>query len=47
MPGTAIYRAWILSRWFTGVLSLGMALTPLASIFAHTAGSVFARWGWR
>jgi hypothetical protein len=42
MFGIAIYRARILSRWGAGVLILGMALTPLASIFPHTAGSVFA-----
>ncbi|WP_139386213.1 hypothetical protein [Arthrobacter sp. P2b] len=40
--GVAIYRARILSRWGAGVLILGTALTPLASIFPHTAGSSFA-----
>ena len=42
MFGIAIYRARVLSRGGAGVLIVGMALTPLASIFPHSAGSVFA-----
>lgn len=40
--GIAVFRARILSRWGAGVLISGMVLTPLASVFPHTAGSVFA-----
>jgi hypothetical protein len=42
MFGIAIYRARVLSRGGAGVLIVGMALTPLVSIFPHSAGSVFA-----
>ncbi|MDQ0820991.1 hypothetical protein QFZ79_003363 [Arthrobacter sp. V4I6] len=40
--GIAIFRARILSRWGAALLVVGMVITPLASVFPHTAGSIFA-----
>ncbi|MCW2135197.1 hypothetical protein [Arthrobacter sp. VKM Ac-2550] len=40
--GIAIFRAGILSRWAAALLVVGMVLTPLASVFPQTRGSIFA-----
>lgn len=40
--GIATFRARILSRRGAALLVVGMVLTPLASVFPHTAGSIFA-----